>query len=132
MKQQTGRQHSTARFTSHLLLVSAAAGAAAAPTACLRQGNCRLNSEARIGEVNLHAFNLSKQLLVDAEGKPALIFAHVLIRSGIQCQGQVRPAATAGGEVYANGALFFTFKKGRQVRLGAFGQFKQGSSDVFR
>lgn len=110
-------------------LVRAAAGAAGTAAAAGRgQRHFRINREAHIGKVDVHALDLRQQILGNAEGKTFGFQLFVIILRLIQSQCQTGAASAAGCEKDADGLLVLIRKIGLKLLAGAGGKIQHGGS----
>ena len=112
-------------------MAATAAGAGAAvgatATAGAGEGNSRSDHEAHGAGINGDAFaNGLPELLHAAEGV-AILFHHEVFFIGIvDGKADAGAAATAGGEIHADGFLFIFSKVGIKGRTGIFSKNEHG------
>ena len=108
---------------------SAAATAARGTFSLCGKRNLRLDHEAHVGQVDIHAADGSEQIFADAEGKTVFFLDVVVVRRLVQSQCQTRAASAAGSQINANARFGLVRKERFQFLARVFGEIDHDASE---
>ena len=108
-----------------------AAGAAAGTAAAAAKGQFRLDEEAHVAHVDLHAADTFEQGRFEAESETVDIEGLVVFGRLIQSQCETRAASAAGGQIDADAGLGLIGEESLKLSTSRVGKMDHGILHLF-